>query len=140
MQHLVSALQADRHLIKVVVPLLGDEDEMVRVWKVGGPGECQVRITKDYLLLHTHIVKRGHFYHVLKSRTPESNVFTPYLRSVHSGVNFGIRSGGGWFACERVMGRSWFSVFEVFSRIPSLRSHVTVVGYGFWKFTPKTGG
>ena len=66
---------------------------MVRVWKVGGPGECQVRITKDYL--HTHIVKRGHFYHVLKSRTPESNVFTPYLRSVHSGVNFGIRSGGG---------------------------------------------
>ena len=24
---------------------LGDEDEMVRVWKVGGPGECQVRIT-----------------------------------------------------------------------------------------------
>ena len=68
---------------------------MVRVWKVGGPGECQVRITKDDLLLHTHIVKRGHFYHVLKSRTPESNVFTPYLRSVHSGVNFGIRSGGG---------------------------------------------
>ena len=103
---------------------------MVKVWKVGGP-------SKDYFTL---IVKRGHFYHVLKSRTPESNVFTPYLRSVHSGVNFGIRSGGGWCACERVMGRSWFSVFEVFSRIPSLRSHVTVVGYGFWKFTPKTGG
>ena len=109
---------------------------MVKVWKVGGPGECQVRITKDYFTLR---VKRGHFYHVLKSRTPESNVFTPYLRSVHSGVNFGIRSGG-CFACERVMGRSWFSVFEVFSRIPSLRSHVTVVGYGFWKITPKTGG
>ena len=48
--------------------------------------------SKDYFTL---IVKRGHFYHVLKSRTPESNVFTPYLRSVHSGVNFGIRSGGG---------------------------------------------
>ena len=77
----------------VVVSLLGDEDEMVKlkVWKVGGPGECQ-----DYFTL---IVKRGHFYHVLKSRTPESNVFTPYLRSVHSGVNFGIRSGGGCFAC-----------------------------------------
>ena len=38
--------------VKVVVSLLGDEDEMVRVWKVGGPGECQVRI-----LLHTHSKK-----------------------------------------------------------------------------------
>ena len=37
--------------------------------------------SKDYLTL---IVKRGHFYHVLKSRTPESNVFTPYLLAFRS--------------------------------------------------------
>ena len=68
---------------------------MVKVWKVSGP------VSVNYLTP----VKRGHFYHVLKSRTPESNVFTPYLRSAHSGVNFGIRTErGGWFACERVMG------------------------------------
>ena len=42
-----SAISEDRTelRVKVVVSLLGDEDEMVKVWKVGGPGECQVRIT-----------------------------------------------------------------------------------------------
>ena len=78
------------------------------------------------------------------SRTHESNVFTPYSRCVHSGVSFGlgtVRVGGGArFACERVMGSSWFSVFEVFSRILTLGGHVTVGGYGFWKITSKTHG
>ena len=86
---------------------------MVKVWKVGGPGECEARF------LHTH-GKKG-------SKPPLAR------HAPRAG-------GGGVFACEQVMGRSRFSVFEVFSRIPSLRSHVTVVGYGFWKFTPKTGG
>ena len=85
-------------------------------------------------------VKRGHFYHILRSRTHESNVFTPYSRCVHSSVRVGPGTVGGWFACERVMGSSGFSFFEVFSRILSLRGHVTVVGYGFWKITYKTGG
>ena len=48
-------------------------------------------------------VKRGHFYHILMSKTHESNVFTPYSRCVHSGVSFGLGTVGARFACERVM-------------------------------------
>ena len=55
---------------------------MLKVWKVGGLAECQVLNT-------SHLrVRRGHFYHILMSRTHESNVFTPYSRCVHSGVSF----------------------------------------------------
>ena len=106
---------------------------MVRVWKMRALAGSQVW---DFTLR----VKRGHFYHILRSRTHESNVFTPYSRCVHSSVRVGPGTVGGWFACERVMGSSGFSFFEVFSRILSLRGHVTVVGYGFWKITYKTGG
>ena len=84
--------------------------------------------------------KKGSFYHILRSRTHESNVFTPYSRCVHSSVRVGPGTVWGGFACERVMGSSGFSFFEVFSWILSLRGHVTVVGYGFWKITYKTGG
>ena len=97
-------------------------------------------LAESQVVYFTLRVKRGHFYHILRSRTHESNVFTPYSRCVHSSVSFGLGTVGGWFACERVMGSSWFSVFEVFSRILSLGGHVTVGGYGFWKITSKTGG
>ena len=97
-------------------------------------------LAESQVVYFTLRVKRGHFYHILRSRTHESNVFTPYSRCVHSGVSFGLGTVGARFACERVMGSSWFSVFEVFSRILTLGGHVTVGGYGFWKITSKTGG
>ena len=97
-------------------------------------------LAESQVVYFTLRVKRGHFYHILRSRAHESNVFTPYSRCVHSGVSFGLGTVGARFACERVMGSSWFSVFEVFSRILTLGGHVTVGGYGFWKITSKTGG
>ena len=39
---MVFPVDLDIPTFKVIVSLLGDEDKMVRVWKVGGPGECQV--------------------------------------------------------------------------------------------------
>ena len=79
---------------KGVVFLLGDEEKMLKVWKVGGLAECQVGTTssRDYFTLR---VKRGHFYHIPMSRTHESNVFTPCSRCVHSGVSFGLGTVGG---------------------------------------------
>ena len=41
---MVFPVDLDIPTFKVIVSLLGDEDKMVRVWKVGGPGECHVRI------------------------------------------------------------------------------------------------
>ena len=84
--------------------------------------------------------KKGSLLSHSDVRTHENNVFTPYSRCVHSGVSFGLGTVGARFACERVMGSSWFSVFEVFSRILTLGGHVTVGGYGFWKITSKTRG
>ena len=43
-----------REGVKVVVFLLGDEDKMLKVWKVGGLAECQLE------LVHTQS-KKGSF-------------------------------------------------------------------------------
>ena len=46
--------------IKVVVFLLGDEDKMLKVWKVGGLAECQLELVhtqskKQSLLSHSDV-------------------------------------------------------------------------------------
>ena len=123
-----------RELLKVVVFLLGKTKSFV--WSESRTNLWEYQVC----ILHTLKDKMYHLYHVLRSRTLRSNVFTPCSRGVHSAVSFGLGTLGGWFACPRVMGSSWFSVFEVISQIRSLRGHVTVGGYGFWKITSKTGG
>ena len=44
-------------LIKVVVSLLGDEDEMVKVWKVGGPGVSRSVISSLLGTVHAASLK-----------------------------------------------------------------------------------
>ena len=62
---------------------------LLRVWKVRSLAE-RLRVKPFTLRL-----KRGHFYHVLGSRTHESSVFTPSSRCVHSSVRVGLGTVGG---------------------------------------------
>ena len=99
-------------LLKVVVFLLGKTKSFVRSESRTNLWEYQVCI------LHTLKDKMYHLYHVLRSRTLRSNVFTPCSRGVHSAVSFGMGTLGGWFACPRVMGssHSWLPFLRCFHR------------------------